>query len=86
MLEPAFVPGEAGRLDAVGHAEFADRLGKIVAHRAFRKAEPPGDLGAAGAFAGDSSAAALRAPCIRMAAKVSLITQATRNETAAAMP
>src|ERR1019366_6878138 len=41
----------ARRLGAVGRAQFADRLGEIIAQRAFRQAEPPGDLGATVPFA-----------------------------------
>src|SRR6185436_3133703 len=43
-LQPAFLAGEAVRVDAVVGAELADRFGKVVAHGAGREAQLVGDL------------------------------------------
>lgn len=43
-LQPAFLTRQAIGLDAIGHAQLADRLGKIVAHRAMREIQLRGDI------------------------------------------
>lgn len=44
-LQPAFLPRQPVRLDAVADSQFADRLGQIVAHRALRQMQLLGDVG-----------------------------------------
>src|SRR6185437_8176896 len=58
-LEPTLLPGEAISLDAVRHAQLADRLGQVVAHGTVREVELGGDVSGGVAFAGQAQHLAL---------------------------
>src|SRR6185312_9774262 len=53
-LQPAFLPRQPIRLDAVADAEFADRFGQIIAHGAVREVEFCGDVAGGLALAGEA--------------------------------
>src|SRR5690606_13345071 len=57
--EPALLARQAVGLDAVAHAELADRLGQVVAHRAVGEVEAFGDLAGRQTFAGQAQGLAL---------------------------
>src|SRR5690606_27535902 len=58
-LQPALLPREAVGLDAVADAELADGFGQVVADRALREVQLAGDVGGAGALAGEAQHLAL---------------------------
>ena len=58
-LEPALLPRQPIRLDAVADAELADRFGQVIAHRALRQVELGRDLAGGQAFTGEAQRLAL---------------------------